>query len=53
MLTGTVNVNAGTIQVASAMTNSGLIDVAAGATFRGNNASPGARWSSSCARVQI
>lgn len=35
---GTVNVDAGTIVVASAMTNDGLINVAAGATFRGNNA---------------
>ena len=36
--TGTVNVDAGTIQVSSAMTNEGLISIAAGAVFRGNNA---------------
>ena len=34
---GTINVEAGTIHVASAITNQGLINVAAGATFRGNS----------------
>src|SRR5690606_255032 len=37
--TGTMNVDKGTIVVSSAMTNNGLINVAAGATFLGNNAS--------------
>ncbi len=36
--TGTVNVNAGTMTVTSALTNRGVIQVAAGATFLGSNA---------------
>jgi len=36
--TGTVNVNAGTLQVTSAFANQGTVNVAAGAVFHGNNA---------------
>ena len=36
--TGTVNVNAGTLQVTSALTNQGLVNIAAGATFLASNA---------------
>jgi hypothetical protein len=36
--TGTVNVNAGTLQVATAFANNGVINVASGAVFQSNNA---------------